>query len=65
MKTATFFELKKTNRVALAKSRLNAHRAKGNQSDLSVFEAARLMDVVVFNQQHESADDSGFKIFLN
>jgi hypothetical protein len=65
MNTATFLEVKRKNRVELAKSRLDVHRSKGQQSDLSIFEAARLMDLLVFNQDEIRDREMFFKFSLN
>lgn len=65
MNTATFLEVKRKNRVALAKSRLDIHRIKGSQSELSIFDAAKLMDLVVFHADGHNADEMKFRFSLN
>lgn len=44
-----------TNTITLAKKQLENHLKKGSDSRLSVFEVARLMDVVKFGNNTETA----------
>ena len=64
MNNSLFFDFKPQNKVQSAKEKLNIHRAKGRQSNISIFEAARLMDMVVFGN-NENSDEMQFTLSLN
>jgi hypothetical protein len=52
-----------TNTITLAKKQLEDHAKKGANSNLSIFEAARLMDVVKFGNDIDKVGKS--PIFFN
>jgi hypothetical protein len=64
MNNSNFFDFKPQNKVQSAKEKLNNHRTKGRQSNISIFEAAQLMDLVVFGKS-DSNDTMQFSISLN
>jgi len=47
MNNSTFFEYKIQNTIASIDERLKLHRMRGTKSNLSIFEAAHLMDLKV------------------
>ena len=59
-----FFDFKPQNKQQIAKEKLQIHRIKGKQSNISIFEAAKLMDVLVFGKQDDS-EDMIFTLSLN
>jgi hypothetical protein len=64
MNSAIFFDFKPQNKVQSAKEKLHIHRTKGRQSNISIFEAARLMDMVVFGNS-ENSEEIQFTLSLN
>jgi hypothetical protein len=64
MNNSMFFDFKPQNKQQIAKEKLQIHRIKGKQSNISIFEAAKLMDVLVFGKQDDS-EDMIFTLSLN
>ncbi len=50
----------KNNVIRVAKEKLDSHRFKGQSSGLSIFEVARLRDVVAGNVELEQKNDNLF-----
>lgn len=53
------------NRVRNAKMKLSQHRDLGNKSSLSVYEVARLMDMVKFSERADEASQNSIFFSLN
>ncbi len=64
MNNSIFFDFKPQNKVQSAKERLQLHRLRGKQSNMSIFEAAQLMDMVVFGNCDKN-DEMVFTVSLN
>jgi hypothetical protein len=64
MNNPIFFDFKPKNKVQSAKEKLQIHRIKGKQSTISIFEAARLMDIIVFGNSDQN-DEMHFTLSLN
>lgn len=64
MNNSIFFDFKPQNKVQSAKEKLHIHRTKGKQSNISIFEAAQLMDMIVFGNSDHS-DEMHFTLSLN
>lgn len=64
MNNSIFFDYKPQNKVETAKKRLIMHRTMGKDSGLSIFDAAKLMDVIVFEQNNNS-EEMIFSLSLN
>lgn len=65
MNNSIFFDYKPVNRVESAKNKLRAHRTMGKQSSLSIFEAAQLMDMIVFENSNSRNETMLFTLSLN
>lgn len=65
MNNSIFFDFKPVNRVESAKNKLRMHRTKGKQSGLSIFEAAQLMDMIVFENSNGRSEEMMFTLSLN
>lgn len=64
MNNSIFFDFKPQNKIQTAKEKLHIHRARGKQSNLSIFEAAQLMDMIVFGN-NDNSDEMIFTLSLN
>jgi hypothetical protein len=53
------------NPIELAEKKLKTHREKGQESNLSIFEVARLMDTLCFSSQNEENKSNVFEICFN
>jgi hypothetical protein len=53
------------NRVEAAKNKLRMHRTMGKQSAISIFEAAQLMDMIVFENANGKSEEMIFTMSLN
>lgn len=56
MNNSIFFDFKPQNKVQSAKEKLQMHRARGKQTNISIFEAAQLMDMVVFGNSENNVE---------
>jgi hypothetical protein len=57
MNTLNIRNMKK-NYIDLAKQKLQNHKSKGNQSDLSIFQVAALIDVISGRKKHSQISDA-------
>lgn len=64
MNNSIFFDFKPQNKVQSAKEKLHLHRTRGKQSNISIFEAAQLMDLVVFGSS-DNSEEMHFTLSLN
>jgi hypothetical protein len=65
MNNSIFFDYKPMNRVEAAKNKLRMHRTMGKQSAISIFEAAQLMDMIVFENANGKSEEMIFTMSLN
>ncbi len=48
----------KKNYIDLAKQKLRNHKTSGNQSNLSIFQVAALIDVIAGRKEHSQISDA-------
>ena len=54
-----------SNTNELAQRKLKNHQQKGEQSSLSIFEVAYLMDILTFKADNQSSNNSQFEFCFN